>query len=76
MNTDEFQELIGDLKFKLIKFNKDKIVHKLTHQNLHTTFWVINIESKLKDAVLWENISNFAVPTLIQNFIDKYRITT
>jgi hypothetical protein len=30
----------------------------------------------MKDGVSWENLSNFAIPTLIQNFIDKYKITT
>lgn len=71
-----FQSLIGNEKYSLTKFNKEPTVHKLTHQNLHTTFWVIRLKTKLTNGVTWKNLNKFAVPTLIQNFIDKYRITT
>lgn len=76
INTNEFHKLIGSQNFTLKKFNKTQIIHKLTHQNLYTTFWIINIKGELNDTVLWKNISDFAIPTLIQNFIDKYRIAT
>ena len=76
IRTDEFQYLVANQKYKLKKFNEKQIVHKLTHQNLYTTFWIIELKSELKNSILWENLGNFAIPTLIQNFIDKYRITT
>ena len=76
INSDEFKKLIGQKNYSIKKFNQKLILHKLTHQNLYTTFWIIEIKDKLKGSTLWENISNHALPTLIQNFIDTYRITT
>lgn len=76
INNDEFQNLVRNRNFNLIKFNKKQIIHKLTHQNIYTSFWIIEMNDNLNDAVLWQNLNNFAVPTLIQNFIDAYRITT
>ena len=71
-----FKNFIGDQKYNLKKFNSSQIIHKLTHQKLYTTFWIIEMEDEMKDGVSWENLSNFAIPTLIQNFIDRYKITT
>ena len=73
--TDLFKKIIGEKKYTLKKFNTSQVIHKLTHQKLYTTFWIIEIEEEIEDGILWQNFDNFAVPTLIQNFIDKYRIT-
>jgi len=76
IDTKEFLKVIGHKKYKLKKFNKTQIIHKLTHQNLYTTFWIIHLEEEANNSIPWENINNFAVPTLIQNFINQYRIAT
>ncbi len=76
IHTELFQQVTGKQKYKLTKFNEQQTVHILTHQKLYTTFWIIELKSELKNGILWENLNNFAVPTLIQNFIDKYKITT
>ena len=74
--SSEFNEIIRSKNHHLTKFNQIPIIHKLTHQNLYTTFWIIDTNERINNTVLWENISNYAVPTLIQNFVDKYRMNT
>ena len=74
MQSEKFLEIIKSEKYHLTKFNQQPIVHKLTHQNLYATFWLIDIDESIKNVVLWESINNFAIPTLIQNFVDKYRM--
>ena len=65
-------DLLKGLPFELVLYNKDTIIHKLSHQHLHTKFWVINVESLLVDGVLLTDIHDFAVPIVIGNFIDAF----
>ena len=59
--------------YNLQAFNKKPIIHKLTHQHIYTIFWIIKTEAHYNDVVKWENVSTFAVPTLIHNFINKFK---
>ena len=54
-------------------FNKKEIVHKLSHQHLHTQFWVIETKTLKNADILWENIQDFPVPVLIANFLDQFQ---
>ena len=54
-------------------FNKKEIVHKLSHQHLHTQFWIVKAK-KLSEAVInWKEIKKFPVPVLIANFLKEYQ---
>ncbi|MDO5978505.1 A/G-specific adenine glycosylase [Flavivirga spongiicola] len=65
-------DLIKGMPFELSLYNKDIIVHKLSHQHLHTRFWVVNV-NRLKDKSISTNdIHNYAVPILIGNFIEAF----
>lgn len=78
----DFKDLIGDELFQLAtdqkdyhisKYNEKPLLHKLTHQNLFCTFWIINTDLSGNETIEWDNLDRFAVPTLIQNFIDDYK---
>ncbi len=73
LNTDLFKNLVRQQSYQISRYNSKEIVHKLTHQHLHTTFWIVDINSTIQNEYLWENLFNFALPILIQNFVDKYR---
>ncbi|MGB5264533.1 MAG: A/G-specific adenine glycosylase [Lutimonas sp.] len=62
-----------DESFQLKLFNQHNIVHILTHQKILAKFWVIQTKSDHKNAVEWNNVSNFAVPVIISNFLEKFR---
>lgn len=55
-------------------YNDKPIVHKLSHQHLHTKFWIVQIANELKGGLLWKEVSNFPVPVLIADFIKTYKI--
>jgi len=57
---------------QLLKYNDLPIVHKLSHQHIFTTFWIINIETELPNSVLPSDIKKFAVPVLLEKFISNF----
>lgn len=59
--------------FTLKKFNENPIVHKLTHQTLYASFWIIEPVEKPENLTSWQDLDNFALPVLLQNFVDKYQ---
>jgi A/G-specific adenine glycosylase len=59
--------------YTLKKMNHDPVVHKLTHQTLYASFWVIETDEYLANTVTWEGLDQYAMPVLLQNFVDKYR---
>lgn len=53
-------------------FNEVPIVHKLSHQHIHTKFWILNCESIPGNGVPISSIEKFPVPVLIEKFIDSF----
>lgn len=67
-------DLLGIQKgYKVQKYNHDPVIHKLTHRTIYATFWLIDTDEKVKDTILWDQLKDYALPVLIQNFVDKYR---
>lgn len=73
VNHEMLVQIIGENSYHITKFNNIQIIHKLSHQHLFTTFWIIDTNEPIKNTILWDNLSNFALPTLIQNFVDNYK---
>lgn len=59
-------------KMTISLFNEDMIIHKLSHQHIHTKFWIIECEKLNKGAVKIDSISTYPVPQLIANFIQAF----
>lgn len=59
---------------QLVKYNPRPIVHKLSHQHLYTTFWVVHLEGLVSKGIPWENLTDYAVPVLLADFIKTYKI--
>ncbi|MDF0707186.1 A/G-specific adenine glycosylase [Flagellimonas okinawensis] len=55
-------------------YNKEPIVHKLSHQHLHTQFWILKTSDILEEGIPWEGIRDFPVPVLIADFIKTLKI--
>lgn len=55
-------------------YNKEPIVHKLSHQHLHTQFWILKTSDILEEGIPWEGIGDFPVPVLIADFIKTLKI--
>lgn len=55
-------------------YNNEPIVHKLSHQHLHTKFWIAKTAETLENGIHWSNTSAFPVPVLIADFIKTFKI--
>jgi A/G-specific adenine glycosylase len=68
-----FRSFVDNKNAEISLFNEKTVLHKLTHQDIYARFWIINTETSVKNSVEWKNVSNFAVPVLIDNFIKSFR---
>jgi len=57
---------------KISLFNKDEIVHKLSHQHLYTKFWIVKVHKKLSKTIDWEEVEKYPVPALIEKFLKDF----
>ncbi len=62
-----------DPKFMIRLYNPEAKLHRLTHQDIHIRFWIISTRSLVKKTIEWKNVTNFAVPKPIDNFIKSYQ---
>ncbi|PHR11463.1 MAG: A/G-specific adenine glycosylase [Aequorivita sp.] len=69
----QFQDFSKKLNIENISpFNEKPVVHKLSHQHLYTRFWIIETFGKTKSSIPISEISNYAVPVLIANFVSEF----
>tara|TARA_R110002124_G_scaffold103927_2_gene253323 strand:+ start:991 stop:2037 length:1047 start_codon:yes stop_codon:yes gene_type:complete len=57
---------------KCVLFNEKEIIHKLSHQHLHTKFWIIKRDKLVENQVDWRTIEKYPVPILIANFLKNF----
>lgn len=62
--------VIGDANIRL--FNQKPVLHKLSHQHIHTKFWIVELSEPNACNVLWDEVLNYPVPILIHNFLKTY----
>ena len=55
------------------RFNPRPLVHKLSHQHIHTTFWILYLDTPLQDAVPISEMHSYPVPVLIANFMETVK---
>ena len=61
-----------NLPNKAILWNKEPLIHKLSHQTLCIRFWVFPKVSNLQQGVFIKDIQDYPVPVVLQNFIRDY----
>ncbi|WP_373072953.1 A/G-specific adenine glycosylase [Zeaxanthinibacter enoshimensis] len=49
--------------------NEEPIVHKLSHQHLHTRFWRVEIPGELERGIPLQELDEYPVPVLIADYI-------
>lgn len=72
VREESFQEygLQNSEKFSL--YNEVPILHKLSHQHIHTKFWIMNCDRLPLQGIPIKKIRNYPVPRLIDKFIEAY----
>ncbi|MCM8570930.1 A/G-specific adenine glycosylase [Gramella jeungdoensis] len=71
-SLDAFKKELGKEDFSVELFNREPVVHKLSHQHLYTCFWLVNSSGISKEAIKLEEVLDYPVPVLIENFLNEY----
>ena len=59
---------------KITLYNTTDIIHKLSHQELHIKFWIINTTKSTKNGIKWSDIGTLPVPIVIERFINNFQL--
>lgn len=54
-------------------FNEKPILHKLSHQTLHTKFWILETDHEIPNCMAFKNVAQYPVPVLIADFIKAFK---
>lgn len=68
-----FMDLFKNKPVSIRLFNKEDIVHKLSHQHIHTKFWIVTTGRSNRFSISWDSINNYPVSALMDNFIRQYK---
>lgn len=72
------EEIIAQIQQKypkIISVEKfSEKTHKLSHQHIFPTFWVIHTDNLLENSIPLHEIHRFPMPILIANFLKKLQI--
>ncbi|MET2986044.1 A/G-specific adenine glycosylase [Aureibaculum conchae] len=68
----EFHEASTSDKNEIKLFNKNPVIHKLSHQHLSVKFWVIRTEKEIENGVSISNFEKYPIPILIHRFVEAY----
>ena len=72
VKDEEFLPYLKNQKGKLRLYNEEPIIHKLSHQHIHTRFWILNSNKLPGETVQLEKVADFPVPALIGKFIEDF----
>lgn len=65
--------LLGEIDLYDVQlFNKNQIVHKLSHQHLYVKFWLIEGGSTALPSIPIRELKNYAFPSLIDGFLSSF----
>ena len=56
----------------LVLYNEMPILHKLSHRNIYTQFWIAETSKNNDDAISISQLETYPVPKLIGNFITTF----
>ncbi|MDO9594162.1 MAG: A/G-specific adenine glycosylase [Lutibacter sp.] len=68
-----YKELFCDSAATVVLFDEEVLVHKLTHQHIHTKFWVVTATASEHFSIPWNTVKKYPVPALIDNFLNRYK---
>lgn len=71
--SQDFKTFAATLEEKEVsKFNNKAVVHKLSHQHLYTTFWIVETGKLNGQGLEISELKKFPVPVLVANFLEKF----
>ena len=78
LTISEFKKL--DIKTSVLEgstfdyslFNEVDKIHKLSHQHLHTKFWILEVDILPANSIHISDLQSYPVPALIRDFISEF----
>ncbi len=72
--VDQLKEIkyLDNSKKKLVLFENKSFCHKLSHQKIHYSFWLINVKKINKDQIDILDLNLYPFPKPISNFLLKF----
>ena len=74
-NHQKFQKIFKNVNVNVEQFNLTPIIHKLSHQHIFATFWIVKVEEIKQAIVNYKDVKNYPVSVLIDNFLKHYKIS-
>ena len=68
--TEEIASILPSATVSL--YNEMPVIHKLTHQHIYTSFWIVTTTELLDNSILIADIHSYPVSALTANFITKF----
>ena len=68
-------EYIKDIQYEFSLYNEVDLIHKLSHQHLHTKFWIIEVDRLPKKGIPIKELTSYPTSILISNFIDEFNFS-
>lgn len=72
MNELKATKFYNQLPADITLLNTEVIQHKLSHQNLHIQFYILNFNQKIKEAKSLSEIQKLPFPIVIHNFMQTH----
>jgi len=73
MEHEIFKDLFHNLEATVELFDKEVLIHKLTHQHIYAKFWVVTTTVSANFELPWEAVKKYPVSALIDNFLNRYK---
>ena len=71
LKTGTFPDLMAPRS--VVRFNPKPVIHKLSHQHLRVTFWILHLEEPLHPSIPVSEMHSYPVPVLIANFMETVK---
>lgn len=69
-----FNKTLGDTEpLSISLYNEDAVVHKLSHQHLHTKFWIVLLAEPQEHFIPVKELHTYPVPVLMATFINAFK---
>ena len=69
-NNPSVSELAKQIN-RILEYNPESIIHKLSHQHLHIKFWKVKVQGVVENGIDATTLKTFPFPIVIHNFIEK-----
>jgi len=71
-DTAIYKLIANSPKAELSRYNEQPIVHKLSHQHIHASFWILTLDDLGQKGIFAHQIKEYPVPVLLERFIEDF----